>query len=71
MAHLQLRQGDKLLICSDGLHDYFLAEQEIADTLGDGETEDSLRSMVETAKERGGHDNITGVAISKVLISMP
>ncbi len=64
MAHLQLRQGDKLLVCSDGLHDYFLAEQEIADTLSDGETNQALTAMVETAKERGGHDNITGVVVS-------
>jgi serine/threonine protein phosphatase PrpC len=34
MAHLQLREGDQLLLCSDGLHDYFLVEQEIADMLG-------------------------------------
>src|SRR6185436_7171074 len=66
MAHLQLRQGDKLLVCSDGLHDYFLAEQEIADTLSDGETEKALTGMVETAKERGGHDNITGVVVHVV-----
>ncbi|HVV85318.1 MAG TPA: protein phosphatase 2C domain-containing protein [Kofleriaceae bacterium] len=66
MAHLQLRQGDKLLVCSDGLHDYFLAEQEIADTLSEGETLQALGGMVETAKERGGHDNITGVVVSVV-----
>ena len=64
MAHLQLREGDKLLVCSDGLHDYFLAEQEIADTLSEGEPIKSLTAMVETAKERGGHDNITGVVVT-------
>lgn len=62
MAHLQLREGDRLLVCSDGLHDYFLAEQEIADSLA-GEPLPSLGAMVQTAKDRGGHDNITGVLV--------
>jgi serine/threonine protein phosphatase PrpC len=69
MAHLQLKKGDRLLLCSDGLHDYYLAEQEIADTLALGEPADKdaraqLSGMVETAKDRGGHDNITGVLIT-------
>ena len=66
MAHLQLREGDKLLVCSDGLHDYFLAEQELADMLGDGTPQTTLTAIVETAKERGGHDNITGVVVTVV-----
>ncbi len=64
MAHLQLKKGDKLLICSDGLHDYFVAEQELADSLGGGEGRAALGGLVETAKERGGHDNITGVVVT-------
>jgi serine/threonine protein phosphatase PrpC len=63
MAHLQLRPGDRLLLCSDGLHDYFVAEQEIAEKLSNGEPHASLGEMVELAKERGGHDNPTGVVI--------
>ncbi len=66
MAHLQLHQGDRLLVCSDGLHDYFLADQEIATTLSDDEVGKALSGMVETAKERGGHDNITGVVVRVV-----
>jgi serine/threonine protein phosphatase PrpC len=63
MAHLQLRRGDRLLLCSDGLHDYFVAEQELADKLADREPGPALGELVELAKERGGHDNITGVVI--------
>ena len=67
MAHLQLRAGDRLLLCSDGLHDYFVAEQEIAERLGGaGESGPALAEMVELAKERGGHDNITGVVIDVI-----
>ena len=66
MAHLQLRQGDKLLICSDGLHDYFLVEQEIADMLEADEADAAIAKMIDAAKERGGHDNITGVVVTVV-----
>ena len=69
MAHLQLRAADKLLLCSDGLHDYFLAEQELADALGPAAApgaKAALTHLVETAKDRGGHDNITGVVVTIV-----
>jgi len=64
MAHLRLKTGDYLLLCSDGLHDYFPIEQEIADhALDQDELDDALVGMVELAKERGGHDNITGILV--------
>jgi serine/threonine protein phosphatase PrpC len=66
MAHLQLKRDDRLLVCSDGLHDYFLAEEEIAERLvppQDPALEPALKEMVDIAKERGGHDNITGIAV--------
>ena len=66
MAHLQLREGDKLLLCSDGLHDYFLVEQEIADMLGADPAGDAIAKMIDAAKERGGHDNITGIIVTVV-----
>jgi serine/threonine protein phosphatase PrpC len=69
MAHLQLRPGDRLLLCSDGLHDYFVAEQEIADKLSGTDPGGALAEMVEMAKERGGHDNITGVMVNVLEVS--
>jgi serine/threonine protein phosphatase PrpC len=63
MAHIELRAGDRLLLCSDGLHDYFMADEEIAEKLGKGDVHPTLQAMVELAKDRGGHDNITGVVI--------
>ncbi|WP_428263268.1 PP2C family protein-serine/threonine phosphatase [Haliangium sp.] len=64
MAHVQLRRGDQILLCSDGLHDYFPAEQELADRLSQREPDDCLAELVELAKERGGHDNITGIVVN-------
>ena len=53
------REGDRYLLCSDGLHDLVL-ENEIASVLS--ETEDihaAGERLIALAKERGGHDNIT------------
>jgi len=63
MAHVTLKRGDRLLLCSDGLHDYFPIEEEIAQKLSADAPGDALKEMVELAKTRGGHDNITGVAV--------
>jgi len=73
MAHVTLRRGDRLLLCSDGLHDYFPAEEEIAQKLSADAPGDALKDMVELAKTRGGHDNITGIAVevTDVLEAIP
>ena len=54
-----VREGDRYLLCSDGLHDLVL-EDEIASILS--ETADihaAGERLIALAKERGGHDNIT------------
>ena len=66
MAHVTLKQGDRLLLCSDGLHDYFPVEEEIAQRISEEKPGDALKEMVELAKTRGGHDNITGIAVHVV-----
>jgi serine/threonine protein phosphatase PrpC len=66
MAHVTLKRNDRLLLCSDGLHDYFPIEEEIAQRLSADKPGEALKEMVELAKTRGGHDNITGVAVHVV-----
>ena len=66
MAHVTLKKGDRLLLCSDGLHDYFPVEDEIAQRMSAEKPGEALQEMVELAKTRGGHDNITGVAVHVV-----
>ena len=69
MAHVTLRRGDRLLLCSDGMHDYFPAEDEIAQRLSVDVVGKALEEMVELAKTRGGHDNITGVAVQVIEVT--
>lgn len=69
MAHVTLKRGDRILLCSDGLHDYFPIEEEIAQKLSAEAPGRALKDMVELAKTRGGHDNITGIAVHIVEIS--
>jgi protein phosphatase len=66
LAHIRLRKGDKLLVCSDGLHDYFPIDSELGDLLSAGQGPEGLERMVNLAKERGGHDNITGVLVEVI-----
>jgi PPM family protein phosphatase len=54
-----VREGDRYLLCSDGLHDLVL-EDEIASVLSESEdTHAAGERLITMAKERGGHDNIT------------
>jgi serine/threonine protein phosphatase PrpC len=66
LAHIRLRRGDKLLLCSDGLHDYFSSDLELGDILSAGDGDAGLEKVVTLAKDRGGHDNITGVLVEIV-----
>ena len=66
LAHIRLRRGDKILVCSDGLHDYFTSEIELGDIFSSTEGEKGLEKVVNLAKERGGHDNITGILVEIV-----
>jgi serine/threonine protein phosphatase PrpC len=63
MAHVTLKRGDRLLLCSDGLHDYYPDDEEIAQRLSSDAPGKALADMVEVAKQRGGHDNITGIVV--------
>ena len=63
MWELELRSGDRLLLCSDGLTNE-VGSDEMADILGevDDPTEAAQR-LVDTANGHGGADNITVVVV--------
>lgn len=56
---LPLLPKDIVLLCTDGLTD-LVADEEILDILGSSDShDDGLQKLVDLAKLRGGHDNIT------------
>lgn len=55
--------GDRFLLCSDGAHNYFKSMQELAKALSEKSAEECAKYIIETAKERGGHDNITAIVV--------
>lgn len=61
MAFGKLRQGDRFLICSDGLTD-MLSEEEIAAALsGARNALNGVHRLIGEALEHGGRDNVTAV----------
>src|SRR4029079_2246981 len=66
MAHVRLKRGDRLLLCSDGLHDYFPLEAEVSEHVSEYAPDEALSKMISLAKGRGGHDNITGIVLEVV-----
>ena len=63
LSIIELRRGDRILLCSDGLHGYFQTDKEVADLCEDGDLEECAEAAVALANQRGGKDNITAVVI--------
>ena len=59
---LQLKAGDHLLLCTDGLSDLVNAN-EIYATLTSQPLDKAVKALIDLANSRGGHDNITIAAI--------
>ncbi|WP_166826498.1 PP2C family protein-serine/threonine phosphatase [Thalassoroseus pseudoceratinae] len=59
--HVTLRDGDLLLLCTDGLTD-MLPDHEIAAVIDDRQSPDqAVQSLIDLALEAGGEDNVTVV----------
>jgi protein phosphatase len=59
---VQVRDGDVILLCSDGLSG-LVGDLAIANLLGrDGPLDESVRRLVRAANDAGGDDNVTAVA---------
>jgi len=53
-----VREGDKFLLCSDGLSD-LVSDDDIKQAVLAGDSHSSSESLIALAKERGGYDNVT------------
>jgi protein phosphatase len=58
-----LHEGDRVMLCTDGLHGE-LTDEEIAEILKEDEDMNEVcRMLVQAANEKGGNDNITVVCV--------
>jgi len=60
---LWIEMDDALVLCSDGLHD-LVEDWEIGQIVAGKSPEEAAAALVETACDRGGHDNVTVAVIS-------
>lgn len=63
MAH---REGDRWLVCSDGLY-RMLANQDLTRLLAKGSPEECVWGLMEAALDRGASDNVTAVVVDIAL----
>jgi len=65
LTYVPLRPGDRLLICTDGLYHYFAADELVAE-MAWTDAGRAVESLVDGARDRGGHDNVTGVVVEVI-----
>jgi PPM family protein phosphatase len=62
---MDLLQGDRFLLCSDGLSGYFEDElEQLGKTLAEPDADVVVRQLIAWANEHGGKDNITSVVVT-------
>jgi serine/threonine protein phosphatase PrpC len=64
VLEFDLEPGDRLLLCSDGLHGQ-VADRDIASLVAehDGDLEGACKALIDAANANGGPDNITAVLV--------
>jgi len=59
---MSLREGDRFLLCSDGLHD-LVSDERMRLIVAEFPPEEATLRLIEAAKQGGGHDNITAAIV--------
>jgi protein phosphatase len=62
-ADIDVLPGDRLLLCTDGLHGHLESETEVVDLIGSGPLSEGVAAAIALANQRGGYDNITAIAL--------
>jgi serine/threonine protein phosphatase PrpC len=65
----KLREGDRILLCSDGLHGYVEEDAIERTVVRSAQPDESVQALVDMANENGGPDNITAVLVQ--LLEVP
>jgi serine/threonine protein phosphatase PrpC len=60
---LDLRPGDRYLLCTDGLHDHVHSDRDLLIDLEGSDLDSASENLVDFANASGGHDNITVVLV--------
>ncbi len=61
---IELLAGDRLLLCTDGVHDLIGDEAAIADLMKAGTPTDAAGALVTAALSKGGRDNATALIVA-------
>jgi PPM family protein phosphatase len=69
-CEFSFEENDRLMLCSDGLYDY-LDDAEIAAIVNNKPVSEAAQQLIDEAKKRGGHDNITVVLAEKTGTAAP
>jgi protein phosphatase len=63
--YYDIEPGDKVLLCTDGLHGE-LTDDEICDVFArENDLNKVCKKLVQSANDKGGHDNITVVCVAE------
>lgn len=60
----ELKEGDRLLLCSDGLND-MIEDQAILEKLSNKDLNAAVQELIDAANQKGGKDNITVIILEK------
>ncbi len=69
LFHVDLEEGDRVLLCSDGI--LSLTDARIADIMGSGSADYAAVELVRAALEAGSHDNVTCIVADVVGPDLP
>lgn len=62
-AEFPMTPGSQLLLCTDGLYEYFTSE-EMLQILSTYKLHEAAERLIQGAKDRGGHDNLTVLLVT-------
>jgi len=61
-SFIEVREGDRLLLCTDGLYDPF-TDEALAALVPGGDSRGACQRLVDAAFAAGSHDNITAIVV--------